>query len=446
MPIPEDWERFKFYARKIRTITHTRNVLEMYLIKMCVGRPTGVLFPNLRALHWLGTNWRNIDFIDMFLSPSLVDLHIRLPRQDQAGRFLNRLSDQNLDLQRLRIRTTPFDITDNEVTRLTFLISSYANLRVLGLESSCRSYTIDVDALWTLARLPSLEALSVMLSEEYIDHPALGLFADIPSPFPTLHTLALTWDDSDFTEVIAELIKSVTSTSLYRVEVYMRYEVDSTEVSTVTQAIAHQRTVQDVKIIHRVFQDDNDSDWDIPLLEDELHDLFDLPYMKKLRVEGFSIFFGESSFIERVIACWPLITEIKFVYIKDVPEREDAVNVVSFADLPVHCPHLRTLYIPWKSDLEHPGDITHLLQAGFEHPISLQYGWLHIPNNMVTAVFLFTVFRNITLVERHGTYLMTLREALATVRQIFESTGRIEWERLDYMSWLEEESLWNETA
>ena len=83
----------------------------MYLIKIRIGKPTCPLFPNLRRLHWLGHNTRNLEFIDMFLSPALEELSIYLPDQEQAGRVLNRLYEKNLNLKALYIETAPFVIT-----------------------------------------------------------------------------------------------------------------------------------------------------------------------------------------------------------------------------------------------------------------------------------------------------------------------------------------------
>lgn len=417
----------------------------MYLIKIRIGKPTCPLFPNLRRLHWLGHNTRNLEFIDMFLSPALEELSIYLPDQEQAGRVLNRLYEKNLNLKALYIETAPFVITHRDVTLLTFLLGSYATLTTLELQTATRSYTIDVDTLWFLAEIPSLESLSVELSSQYLLPWMPNLLTHIPSPFPSLQILSLTWQDKESAPIIKTFISALSSKSLLKIELHIRYDVDVSDLLSILQALSHHSMVNKVKVIHRVFEYDDDSDWDIPIEEEILHDLFALSHMRKLYVEGFSVSFTDDGFIEDMGTCWQLIEEVVFVEVEDIlPEdREDIVDIRSFSSLATHCPHLRTLHIPWKSDLENPNDIDLPVQVGFRHPISLQYGWAPIKNAMVTAAFLVTVFKNVCLVERRGTYVMALRQAMDSVVEGMKETGLIDWNVLDYTSW-DDDSLWND--
>ncbi|KDQ62059.1 hypothetical protein JAAARDRAFT_189433 [Jaapia argillacea MUCL 33604] len=195
--VSDDWAKLGRYASRIRVLhlgmtslvsSATSSVVYLTLIDLgvfrflSIHRPSGVLLPNLRHLHWLYSPGEIFPYIHLFLHSSLSGLDLQTVvgmSDEERTHFLSRLTTSSPNLVRLRLAGTVSVMGLQQICRMR-------HLRDIRLSLSSVSAT----DLALLAGLSSLTRLSIR-AQQHQDITVQRLRLLCSQPFVALRHLTV---------------------------------------------------------------------------------------------------------------------------------------------------------------------------------------------------------------------------------------------------------------
>ncbi|KAF8555280.1 hypothetical protein OG21DRAFT_1483954 [Imleria badia] len=173
-----EWSILRSYTRRIRSMLDDNHELDWESVRTFLNPPISEpLFPNLRDLH---ANAKSQHFFCMPF-PSLISLQVRCIAEETLRALqgsLESFSKFSPNLRRFSIRLREPDITFSKF--LSSYISRWRDLQTVD----CIHFTLDVDTLVHLSRMPALTELSCTLSVTFPP-------SDSPLFFTNLHDFSI---------------------------------------------------------------------------------------------------------------------------------------------------------------------------------------------------------------------------------------------------------------
>ncbi|KDQ60512.1 hypothetical protein JAAARDRAFT_77530 [Jaapia argillacea MUCL 33604] len=204
-----NWDRFDFYARRVRTL-HYQHPANEYCHRLSHLKP-GPLLPLLKELYWREPPQpqslhltSTLEFTS-FLVPSLVKIDILLNYYSHPGNELNNLL-RGLPLHCPRVHTLYFDNLD-PTTSLRFL-GAFEHLQTLQLDSINNAPIMRSESLRGLSQLRHLTRLDGLRVSSTITQ---GSF--LPG-FSSLRHLGIMGEDTPGVNVLLDIIPSTSLKSL----------------------------------------------------------------------------------------------------------------------------------------------------------------------------------------------------------------------------------------
>ncbi|EPQ50742.1 hypothetical protein GLOTRDRAFT_112577, partial [Gloeophyllum trabeum ATCC 11539] len=183
-PLPTEWERFDYYARKVKAIVIGSEFDHEDLIADVCARGKNPLFPKLCAVNmWLVSD--TFSYLPFFLTHHVRQVRIYV-KCEWSGRGLNRFLDF-LQQRTSRVESVRLEYEED-------VDVPYAPLSDFVTPLEClNTFEWDIPLPWTdvweLAKLPNLHTLKLTVKD-----PAVNLHGSPLLPFPALLDLDLTME------------------------------------------------------------------------------------------------------------------------------------------------------------------------------------------------------------------------------------------------------------
>ncbi|KAK7676173.1 hypothetical protein QCA50_020884 [Cerrena zonata] len=429
IPTAAQWERFDYYARRIKRLDYELDVYHPYLSKLAQGRVGRALLPNLRCLLWNTTNVALFDHIQLFLPKTLISLKVYGLTTKTSLRLLELLSERQPSLEMFHFSHGNLDITHKEAITFSSLISQYTNMHSLVVECHLNTFPISKDALQALSMLPHLCRLWIEVDSELMDS-SMPVHIDDSSKFPSLCHFTVIWRNNLSTRAVDTIIKSIHSRKLYSVLLYPRFAFVEANLVDIVSSLSHHTSLCMLRILHRdpMIYRHHAGTHSTPIATKALIPLFRLSNLEIIVLEGCILDFT-GSLIKDMATSWPRLQNIRIKERNRIcpDSRMDVLDLMHFA---TQCPDIRDISIPFYSDLAHAEDIPHCTLPDPDSTVVVDGTWADVGELMYTAAFLHTVFCKPHIRGHIGSRIsgMGLREARMWLTIRPNDDGTIRWE------------------
>lgn len=441
IPGPNDWERFKFYARKIKTLRYATHVYEDYMQKLTFHRPPGDLLPNLKSLVWRTGKTHNWDFISLFLSSSLISAEINLPSLDKARRLMKILPNISPGLRSLHFHNAKsysrFVITPQDQVMFNSGISSWRNITSLQLGRSAGGYLVSINALRTLSLLPKLEVLKFQIGKEPFASTTSCEFP--PDAFSSLLEIQVRWSTYRLNKVAIHVLKAITSPKLFTIAVCTYHYIFPQDLSALLEAVSTHHAVTTLQLVHVNNYDPVEEQDDLRTLHIPSHKfalLFQLSKLEILQMVGYTISY-QNQMIMNMALSWPAIQTLT-IDDQYFPEPISHANIIDFQHFATHSTHLHTLSIPFYSSIRQIDHIPAVeLPTIKSRTIEICLSGCKIDNPMLASACLYTFFRWLKYTGELDDGYMS--HTLKSIVRHTDDDGDIAWEYISIEEWATEE-------
>lgn len=348
-----DWERFNWYARRVKSFCYTRDPdsldIAMHVYFRIAQLRRQPLLPSLRHLkcpHICQDDFL-ISSICLFLTPSLkvLDFEKITGVEDKLiGTFLHTLLCEGARIEKIVL-------VGEGLTKDTLgYLGRCMNLKILVLSGMGRF--IDLEIVRSLGRIPGLEELELDLEESgLLSVTESDVVASSLSPSGTWRSGEAEFGYRELTSLgfiaplsfIKTFVMRIGTTQLQRInfESSVEGEVDRKDL-LVCIVRRWKNTLTYVRMVHN--RDDTSDDDIVPptITMDTISPLLRIPQLTHLEVDGYSLELGDHN-VEEMANAWPRIHTLHLPYMLTGTPRP---SVISLQTLSKRCPELRCLTIP----------------------------------------------------------------------------------------------------
>ncbi|KAK7676151.1 hypothetical protein QCA50_006313 [Cerrena zonata] len=440
----ESWATFLSYSKRIRFLSSIVHNYDDTFYRSLRTVP-GNLLPGIRHLVWYPESLLGLQRIYFALSHFLHTLELWIPAKDgmvigaveNSNVLLTRLSQLCPNLENLHFDNAPFFlISPHDVECASQALCSFHRLRILDMKTSYKTYPITLESLRFLANLQTLEHLAVYVDDDFLPPWGPHLFI-LPSPFPSLVEISLTWDNTETSELIGSIIASISSPLIKVVNLFPRYDIAPSDLEAVLEAVGGHQSVGRVGISHVHFKHDSEEiDYDIDIPDRTIFPLFRLRHIFSFELEGFMLEY-EDLLVYRMTQAWRNLITVIVSELDHHGQLRPAVDILDLQCFAKSTPYIREIKLPFISRLRGQGQLpsAQLRPGGQVNPITLHHGWTISPNALLAASFLYIVFGSLNLVGIDSGGRDDLDKALRCILQNRDLDGRVMWHRLPYRRW-----------
>lgn len=329
--MPDNWSRFDWYARRVKTFCYTGNPLGQAVAKHVYFRVSQLhstpLLPSLQHLQFRHSTQN--DFLTLgvclFLSPSLQSIEFDGIKSDKlCGTFFDALICESAPLQSVILRGQGLskDTLD--------LVIRFQDIRSLEIDGSF----VDIDWLKRAGALPSL----IHLNLNFIDSPISALDFDLG--FRNVKQLIIT---GPF-RLVDSFLMHISTKQLEYFDCRVRAGVAKPGYESLTNRIVTRwrETLRHFSIALSPQENRKDEFPATALLT-----LGSLDRLQSVQVVNYFTTCLTDEIIVELASGWPEITEL---LLPDSPREFSLPTVISLQALAERCPHLTHLRVPF-SDL-----------------------------------------------------------------------------------------------
>ncbi|KAI0792031.1 hypothetical protein C8Q75DRAFT_754199 [Abortiporus biennis] len=358
---PADWTRFDFHARRVRVfisvesnskpVNRDFSPVFMQMLQLHRKEP---LFPNLRRLDWSSSCPHQVQFLSLFISPSLRDISLCLDSLWAVQSILGDLQISSPSIRRAII-----------VPKASLLFSSSGRAQVLasvydticswsGLTTIVLPHVpLDKTLFLYLARLPTLIRAKIAINSNFHVEECVATDLSCPSAefpaFPKLEKLQLFMFSVDL-DYGAAVLRSITS------KTFKTHFLDVTEFPTEEMLAVYIEALSNHPLLDsvRLIRHDGNRNEEILMSFKTIRPLLRNQAIKELKVDDIIFNFTDDDAHSMALS-WPKLKVLSFIT-KDSLFRQP-VNCVTVSHGLVHfihhCPQLHYLSLPFSISAIH---------------------------------------------------------------------------------------------
>ncbi|KII91573.1 hypothetical protein PLICRDRAFT_28183 [Plicaturopsis crispa FD-325 SS-3] len=354
--IPSDWERFNFYAPRIRKLgfpaTQERKpeaLLSSVYRSLSIFKSQHPLLPNLRQLRWSGEDVDSFPYIHLFLSHKLTCFESRLLVLDperSVDMLLMGLKRSSPFLQTLNLSGwSPSAFKADVAIAFSDLVCHLDGLKTL----SCGSSLLSDDAVLHLANSPELLVLHTSNKASQLYHAITEPIRFLPSlePFSVLQQISL---PAHNLRDVSILLQHIHSRSLESLSVAHLEHPDESEIRNCFELLdtdIMQSSLRSIRIYREhALQNGNEA---IALMEQESHTitfrtlkpLLSLKALTCLDLRVYGAFELDDAAMHSMATSWPHLQQLHLGM--GSWGRTSGITLDGLVPLVVHCPDLESL-------------------------------------------------------------------------------------------------------
>ncbi|KAK7676123.1 hypothetical protein QCA50_020908 [Cerrena zonata] len=453
IPGPNDWDRFIFYSRKIRTLHCYSGFGLEYIYNLLPHSPPGIpLLPNLKHLIWTIPDLENWSLVFLFISSTLIRVDVTIPTAYDALRFMDILCDNVPKIQVINFdypkNLLPLLISQEMQLKLNGMVTSLHRVTHLQLTTVPAGITISISALRVLSLFEHLQHLKIEITEEPYASSTSYLFPH--SAFQCLEELELWWRDSNLSGLVSRVIKAMKAPQLSRLCVQSFCYVHPTDVTALIAAISTHSTLTELEIANLgqcnnpddPAEEDEDEDEDdeddddelriLPLNHHRITPLFFLTKLQSFKLLGYTLSFSKDT-IDTLTQSW---RKLRTIIIDDLHEP-NPLFLVDFSDYHcffIRCPDLSFIKIPFYCNYRYR---RHLPPShGNEEEgmsVVIDLAGCKVDNPLLTSIGLIIIFGTlVTVKEQDNQYIS---HNLRMLRNHLALHGFFAWEYINIEEW-----------
>lgn len=398
LPIPPDWERFHFYAHRIRRFGFSpRNnnfpcsqpLDETVLQTLSRHKPAITLLPNVRYLAWKDDDI--FSYLHLFLSPSVTHFTWNVSpvahNEDNIAVLFDTLKNICPAMEHLHLSLESRPLSAKVHAALSNLVSSLHGLRSL----ECASLSLTNAALDHLAHLPTLREVSMDLDANY-DMETLSskhTFSQILSIDAGLADLAQ----------LNTLINVTASSQMDTISARLRSSPPAPLLWETFESLHHHPSRNSIeKIFIEQTEERPPNHEDYFITANTLRPLLAFSQLTVVTINLNCPFDFDNSLLADMAGAWPQLVQLELI---TYYERENVrISLGGLISLIAGCPKLRSLGVVLDARItgfwngKRPG-------LGYTNSAmrSLTFGYSPIGNPTRVASFLSDVFPNVSFID-----------------------------------------------
>ena len=413
LPGPVEWERFRFYARRVQRLvfghsnerefrhkTSTRLFAELL-----ISRPPTILLPNLRQLEWYDDRKHTLSYISLFLSPSLNTLYIPNTSDTRAKTLYNLLYSHGSSLQNVQI--SGGRLLPSKTTRTAFskVLATWHDLTDLRFNHHAGGHVLSSSDLGTLARCGRLQRLSFSLSFDSRLPTLRETLSTQEACFPSLRRLEVSLLDPAALQETAEMIKVIRSQEFE--EFGARFELNSpAQTQELLGALVTHTQLKKLTLW-------GSDPVTTSIILDPLSQLANLTDLSLARFDSLQL---TKPVFDKMARSWPKIKTLEWIDSRN--EHQSPLDISDLQVLAQCCPDLTYISIPFRSTLEDGFPLDLPIRRLPNVPLTVAKGSCRFENAMATAIYLSSMFPAVCIAEKYDRRANPLREAVNTVKRI----------------------------
>ena len=394
LPGPDEWERFRFYARRVRSLvcdypddpfgielrhkTSTR-----LLAELSISRPPTILLPNLQQLTWLDRRKHAQSHISLFLSPTLTTLFVSIRSNTWAKRLYNLLYSHRTSLRNIEIfgpRLSP-----SRSTRAPFskVLATWLDLTDLNFRNG---HAISVSDLAVLAKCRRLQKLAASFLCDSKPPTLRGKLSTQEVCFPSLQCFYVKLLNPAALPHIAEMIGAIRSQHFE--ELTARFHFPGPAQELLKALIAHAQ-FKKLTLMGPIGSDSVGT-------SATLDPVFQLSNLTDFTLSATTNTRLTRPVLHKMAHSWPKIKNLSWRHSYD--SKTPPLDISDLQILAQCCPDLTYIFIPFHSTLNDDCTLDAPTRRASDVPLSVAHESCRFDNAMATAVYLSSMFPAVDIV------------------------------------------------